>query len=231
MSENKEHHDSFLRDMQNWVWVRFPTRQLSAADIFYVIQWADSGIPARFFIDGFEQHLQRGSSEFCRTGNLSCLRFEADRLIASWRRDHAGQEKVSILVEDPFEKALSRLTMIGCRTENSLLRDELRIFYQNIINSRNIARNTYPDWNQRSESFYPLKARAILDWDTSLATFLKHCFAMLSEQEQHRLSELSPVEQMHCMYISEEAQELYKMRILHHKVAEYFDVKELLDDL
>ncbi|MBQ9395486.1 MAG: hypothetical protein IJU23_08210 [Proteobacteria bacterium] len=224
-------HDSFLRDMQNWVWVRFPTRQLSATDIFYALQWADSGVPARYFIDGFEENLRRSGAEFAKTGKLSCLRLEADRLIAAWRRDHAGQEKAAILVEDPYEKALSRLTMIGCRTENSLLRDELRIFYQNMMYSRTQARKSYPDWNQRSESFYPLKARAIVDWEDSLARLFEHCYVMLSEQEQSRLSSLSPQEQMHCMYISEDAQKTYKMRILNHKLADYYKMNELLEDL
>lgn len=224
-------HDVFLRDMQNWVWVRFPTRQLSATDIFYAIQWADSGVPSRYLIDGFEENMRRSGAEFAKSGKLSCLHFEADRLISAWHREHAVLQPAPLLIDDPYEKALSRLTMIGCRTENSLLRGELRIFYQNMVNSRTLARKTYPDWNQRSESFYPLKARAIVDWEDSLAKLFEHCYAMLSEQEQNRLSELSPVEQMHCMYISEDAKKAYKLRILNNKIAEYFKMSELLDDL
>lgn len=225
-------HAEFLRDIQSWVWKRFPTRQLSATDVFYALQWAESGVPFCIFSDGFEAWLHTHPLEFVKSGNLSALHFEADRIIKAYHQHLSSVSNTTpTIVDDPYETALTRIAEVGKKTQNPLLRDELRIFYQNMIVSRTEARKLYPDWNQRSESFYPLKARAIIDWDASIEILLQHCFSMLSEQEQTRLQKLAPVDEIHCMQIGEDAQKIYKLRILNQKIAEYFEISVLMTSL
>jgi len=107
--DGKLPHASFLQDIQNWVWKRFPTRQLSATDIFYAMQWAESGVPSIFFIDGFEAWLQTHPKEFVANAKLSNLRFEADRIVTAYRTLHPVQPPTEITSEDPFETMLHRL--------------------------------------------------------------------------------------------------------------------------
>lgn len=222
-------HSEFLQDIQSWVWKHFPTRQLSAADIFYAMQWAETGVPCCIFTDAFEACLRSKNNEFLKTGKLSSLHFDAERVIDNYRIQHTDNSpKQPLIVDDPYQIALERIADSGKKTNNPLLRDELRIFYQNMLNSRSENRKAYPDWNQRSESYYPLKARAIVDWESSLSTLLNNCFEMLTDQEKSQLQKLSPADEAHCLFISEEAQNVYKKRILNQKIAEYFDISPLL---
>ena len=223
---------AFLRDIQDWVWKRFPTRQLSATDIFYVLQWADSGVPACIFIDGFENWLKSHPREFVSECRLSSLQFEAGRIISAYRQTHAASSiPEPIIVDDPYETALNRIADQGRKTNNPLLRNMLRTFYQQMLSSRKRARKDYPDWNTRSESFYPLQARAIIDWNTHFHALIDECFRMLAEQEQEKLTELTPAEKLHCMQIGSEAQQIYKTHLLQKKIAQYFDISPLLESL
>ncbi len=232
MNDPNTPHTEFLRDIQSWVWKRFPTRQLSATDIFYALQWAESGVPFCIFSDGFEAWLHTHPLEFVKSGNLSDLHFQADRIIKAYHQHiSSAPDTTPTIVDDPYDTALTRIAEVGKKTKNPLLRDELRIFYQNMLISRTEARKLYPDWNQRSESFYPLKARAIIDWDKALKTLLQHCFSMLSEQEQTHLKKLAPVDEIHCMKIGEDAQYIYKTRILNQKIADYFEISALIKSL
>ena len=232
MSDESMPHAEFLRGIQNWVWRRFPARQLSATDIFYALQWAESGVPCCIFTDGFEAWLQTHPQECEKSIKLSGFHFEAERIIAGYRKLHANDPHLTpVIVDDPYEKALSLIAECGRNTKNPLLRDELRIFYQTMLKSRAENRQLYPDWNQRSESFYPLKAHALVDWENALNLLLEHCYNMLSEEEQNKLSMLKPADKIHCMHISEEAQKIYINRILHQNVAEYFEITKLLGNL
>ena len=205
---------AFLRDIQDWVWKRFPTRQLSATDIFYVLQWADSGVPACIFIDGFENWLKSHPREFVSECRLSSLQFEAGRIISAYRQTHAASSiPEPIIVDDPYETALNRIAAQGRKTNNPLLRNMLRTFYQQMLSSRKRARKDYPDWNTHF--------RALID----------ECFRMLAEQEQEKLTELTPAEKLHCMQIGSEAQQIYKSHLLQKKIAQYFDISPLLESL
>ena len=75
-------HELFLRDMQAWVWMRYPTRQLSATDVFYALQWAASGLCARDFTSAFDAYLAEHPDVFDRGCRLSRLQYEAKRVIA-----------------------------------------------------------------------------------------------------------------------------------------------------
>ena len=72
-------HAAFLRAIQEWVWSRFPTRQLSASDIFYSLQWAESQIPASVFIKSFDLFLQAHPHHFDEGCKLSKLQYEASK--------------------------------------------------------------------------------------------------------------------------------------------------------
>ncbi len=229
MDVQRSVHESFLRELQAWVWKRFPTRQLSASDIFYALKWAESGVPCCIFTDGFEAWLSRHPLEFVKDGQLSVLRFEAERIIGAYRELHSKDAERPLLVDDPYEMRLSIITQCGRETDNVLLRERLRAFYQKMRVSCQEARTAYPEWMQRSEQYYTLKARAILSWDEGLSCLLRECFEMLSEEEQASLKTLSGAERLHCMQISDEAQKIYKSQIIDKKIAKYFGILQLLD--
>lgn len=231
MNANTPHAD-FLRNIQNWLWKRFPTRQLSATDIFYVLQWANSAVPCCIFIDGFESWIHAHPGKFENDARLSSLQHVAWKIIASYRKKTSSLPQSSpLLVDDPYEKILNATAHIGQNISNPLLREILRTFYTNIRNDRTDAQNAFPTWNQRADSYYPFRAQAILDFETERDRLILACQNLLSERERQALETLSPQENLHCMIISENAQKQYKMQLLRQKIAQYFDISDLMDIL
>lgn len=222
----------FIRDMQAWVWKRFPSRQLSATDIYYVLKWAESGVPSSIFTDAFEHLLNSRACEFETSGKLSTLRFEAGRIIADYQKTLLREPNVRpVTVDDPYETALSRIAQAGRDTQNQLLQAELRRFYKSILDDQSKARHDYPEYGSRIESFYAYKAQAILAWDKGMEALLENCARLLSDEERLPLLSLTPKEKLHCIPLSEEARELYKKHIFNRKLAEYFEFSSLLEPL
>ncbi|MBO4350215.1 MAG: hypothetical protein J6A01_04610 [Proteobacteria bacterium] len=224
-------HASFLQDIQNWVWKRFPTRQLSASDIFYVMQWAETGVPSIFFIDGFEAWLRAHPKEFITNANLANLRFEADRIIEGYRSLHPVQLPVEINVEDPFETMRHRLEILGKSTQDEALRKDLRKIYQQIRTAQRETQSQYPDWNQRAESFYTLKARALIVWDECIESLITQCFSRLPQEKQEEMKVLTPAENLHLLRLGDEAQEMYKKTQFHQRIAKHYEMESLLDPI
>ena len=229
--DGKLPHASFLQDIQNWVWKRFPTRQLSASDIFYVMQWAETGVPSIFFIDGFEAWLQTHPKEFITNANLANLRFEANRIIEGYRSLHPVHRSIEMDVIDPFETMQHRLEVLGKTTPNESLRNELRSIYQKVRSAQRETQSMYPDWNQRAESFYTLKARALLLWDECLETLIAQCFSWLPRENQEKMKTLTPAENLHLLRLGDEAQELYKKNLFQQKVADHCGMASLLEPI
>lgn len=226
-------HAGFLRSMQEWVWRRFPTQQLSATDIFYVIQWAQSGIPVSALIEDFEDFL-RNRPHFLDDGcRLSKFNPEAHRYIKDSRQHSPSiphpQEK--IIVCDPYLVILDRLTACGRQTQNTLLKEELRKLYATMRSSCMQAQKSEPEWMQRSDSFYRLKAQALTDWEAGLTNLCRTCYEMLSEEERTKLKELDKAERAHVMCLGTEAEAIWRVRRLKEKVAAYFGFEGLLDSI
>ncbi|MBQ9242017.1 MAG: hypothetical protein IJ165_02110 [Proteobacteria bacterium] len=222
----------FIRDMQAWVWKRFPSRQLSATDIYYVLKWAESGVPASIFTDAFEHLLKSRACEFETNGKLSTLRFEAGRIIADYQKSLLREPNVRpVTVDDPYETALSRIAQAGRDTQNPLLQAELRRFYKSILEDKSQAQHDHPEYSARIEAFYLYKSQAILAWDKGLDALLENCARFLSDEERLPLQALTPQEKFHCIPLSEDARELYKKHIFHKKLAEYFTLSSFLEPL
>ncbi|MBR4984812.1 MAG: hypothetical protein IKY83_03600, partial [Proteobacteria bacterium] len=212
---------AFIRDMQAWVWKRFPSRQLSAIDIYYAQKWSESGVPSHIFTDAFEHMLRERNCEFEASGKLSTLRFEASRIIADYLKIlNAPTNVPPVTLDEPYEKALERIAQIGRDHPNPLLLAELRTFYRTLLDTKSAARKAYPEYHARIESYYAYKAHAILAWDQGLEALLARCAQLLSEEETDRLNTLTPSEKIHCMQLSADAQAHYKKQIFQKKIAE-----------
>ena len=224
-------HVPFIKAMQEWVWRRFPTRQLSATDLYYVMQWAASEVPVSVFIDGFEAYLKDHPHFMDTDCRLSKFQFLARQIIAACRQHQAEvvQPVEKIQVTDPYQPLLEQLTSCGRRTKNPLLREALRSLYQKMRDSCAMARNSFPDWDCRVEDYYRLKAQAIIDWEVEFGAFCQVCFKMLADVEQSKLLELSPAEKAHQMYLGAEAEAVWQARRINEKTAEYFGFSELLE--
>lgn len=222
-------HTAFLQDIQNWVWKRFPTRQLSASDIFYAMQWAETGVPAVFFVDGFEHWLSTHPKEFVTNANLSALRFEADRIVSAYRQLHPVQAPVEFKVDDPFKVILDRLERVGKNTTDDRLRLQLREIYQTMRDGMQKTRSLYPDWKARAEVFYTLKARALILWDESVDHLIQECFSWLSEDEKKQMQTLTPADAMYAMRLGDEALAVYKKTHFQRNVAKFYSMESLLD--
>lgn len=223
-------HASFLRALQAWVWRRFPVHQLSATDIFYAIQWAQTGISADMLTDYFEAWLQDHPHHFDDGFRLTRLKLQAEHAIADFRKKPISSVS-PILVSDPFKAALDAITVCGKQAENPLLRDELRAFYQAMREAQRESQTTYPDWSSRRDIFYMFKARALLAWDEHLGHLFENCFAMLSDQEQLEMKQLTVQEKLHCMHIGDEAKQHYIQRCLYQRIASYFRIEYLLENI
>ena len=221
-------HATFLRELQEWVWRRFPVHQLSATDIFYAIQWAQTGISADMLTDYFEAWLQDHPHHFDDGFRLTRLKIQAEHAIADFRKKPVVSVS-PILVNDPFKSALDVITICGKQAENPLLRDALRVFYQAMREAQREAVASYPDWTQRQDVFYMFKARAHLAWDEHLARLFEHSFGMLSEPEQAEMQQLTAQEKLHCMHIGDEAKQHYIQRCLYQRIATYFHIESLLE--
>lgn len=224
-------HAPFIKAMQEWVWRRFPTRQLSATDLYYVMQWAASEIPVSVFIDSFEAYLKEHPHFFETDCRLSKLQFQA-RLVMSSCRQHLGEisqppEKIQVI--DPYATILEQLALCGRRTKNPLIRELLRSLYQTMRESCRMARNAFPEWENKADDFYRLKAQAVLDWEQGFQAFCQSCFMMLADVEQEKLLELSPSEKAHLMYLGSDAQAAWQAQRLNEKTAVYLGVAELLE--
>ena len=224
------HHAPFIRAIQDWVHNRYPTRQLSATDLFYAIQWANSEVPAACFVEAFEEIL-RNRPHFLDEGfRLSKFNFEAQKMISRYRqkRSEDPQPIEKICVSDPYQEILDRLVKCGRMTTNPVLRDELRKLYQNMRQSKHQAENAEPEWSQRADQYYRYKSHAVVDWDEGLANLCNTCFMMLADVEQKTLLELSPAEKAHLMHLGEEAEKIWRTQRLREKVASYMGFSELL---
>ena len=224
-------HAPFIKAMQEWVWRRFPTRQLSATDLYYVMQWASSEIPVSVFIDSFEAYLKEHPHFFETDCRLSKFQFQARRVISACRQHQteADQPMDKIQVTDPYATILEQLALCGRRTKNPLIRDSLRTLYQKMRESCRTARREYPEWDKKADDFYRLKAQALLDWEQEFNGFCQTCFMMLADVEQEKLLELSPSEKVHLMYLGMDGQAAWQARRLNEKTAVYLGVAELLE--
>lgn len=223
-------HAPFLRALQAWVWQRFPVHQLSATDIFYALKWAQTGIPADMLTEAFEAWLRDHPHHFDDGFRLTRLKLQAEHAISEFRKKPAAAAP-PLLVNDPFKIALDTITTCGRQTNNPLLRDALRAFYQAMREAQKNAIDECPGWNERPDAFYPFKARAILAWDEHLAQLLSHCYNMLSEQEQTHMKALTPREKIHCMHLGEEAKQYYLKQCLNARLAAYFQIESLIENI
>ncbi len=224
-------HASFLQDIQNWVWKRFPARQLSASDIFYVMQWAETGVPSIYFMDGFEAWLRAHPKEFITNANLANLRFEADRIIEGYRSLHPVQQHIEMNVKDPFETMLHRLEILGKSTQDEALRQDLRRIYQQIRTSQREAQSKYSDWNKHAEIYYTFKARALIQWDECIESLIAQCFSRLPQEKQEEMKKLTPAENLHLLRLGDEAQEQYQKTQFHQRIAKHYGMESLLDPI
>ncbi len=230
-ADTESPHADFLRAIQEWVWLRYPTRQLSASDIFYSLQWAESHIPASVFTQNFDAYLLEHPHYFDDGCKLSKLQFEAKRIIGEQQKELSGlPANTEIHVDsDPYDTAIRYITICGKRTTNPLLKDELRKIYTNLRSSRKKAMIKYPNWNKQTEEYYKFKAEAFLLWQDDIQNLCNNCLSMLSDTEQNQLRTLTPAEKIHCFQLGQEAETIYLNRILREKIARYFDFEELLN--
>ena len=226
-------HAPFLRAIQEWVWKRFPARQLSPADIFYAMQWAASEIPVSVFIREFEAFLKTHPHHLDDSFRLSKFQFQARQIILSCRQNSQPivQPVDQIQITDPYQTALTRLAHCGRKTNNELLRDALRIFYQHMRESCKQIREEFPDWQTRPDHFYRLKAQAVMDWDQGLCELCQTCFMALADEEQKQLLDLTPVEKAHLMYLGPDAEKTWRSRRINEKTAAYLGFSELMESL
>jgi len=220
----------FLATMQRWLNDCFPTRQFSSTDIFYLFQWARSGIPAAEFMAGFNDFLARHPGFFDKSFRLSRLKYEAERIIAKQIkcRTQAIHEPLSI-VNDPYQPLLEAVTHCGRSLANPMLRDILRQAFRDLKHAQTQAEHRLSQWRTLAEDYYAFKAQAMMDWQSVLQKIGDACLACLTPQEMETITALSAREKVHAMQLGHEAAQHYQKARAREKLAQYFDLSSLFE--
>lgn len=220
---------NFIKRIQNWLQQRYATRQLSATDLFYLMQWAESDIEVELFIEAFDDLLRREPKFFSKGVRLSRLHFEATKLMRAGYKNHQSRPHSPITVEDPYPLVLDLIARLGRQTDNPILRDILRHSFRELRQSQQRSNEAYPNWSQNVERFIAYKAQAYLDWELILESLCAEALKILAPQEQADILEPTSVEKAHLMHLGDEAAARYQSAIVRKKTAESLGFSSLLE--
>lgn len=229
-------HELFLRDMQAWVWMRYPTRQLSATDVFYALQWAASGLCARDFTSAFDAYLAEHPDVFDRGCRLSRLQYEAKRVIGAEKRRQSTLPAAQMpwhgdIVEDPYDVAICRIIECGKRTEQPPIRDILRKAYVALIQAHQVSIAAHPNWRETPESFAKYKAQCLADYASAVDLTFEGVNELLCDEEKAKLRRLDQREKIRAFQLGNDAKARFLAQIYRRNVAGYFGLDVLLSPL
>lgn len=225
------HYVRFLRSIQAWFATRWPTRQLSASDMYYISKWAAANVSAGEFIAAFNRYLDT-HPDFCDTNvTLSRLHFLAKKI-----SDNAPKKNSSPHVppspnraNDPYVTVINRLVDCGKQSDNPLLRDILRDAFNQLSLCHRCALQTHPDWRLSTEAFYKFKAQCIIDNDHAVQDILTRLSDLLSPQELDALNTLSTADKIRSFNLGDIAKSKFLQHRFHLKLADYFDIAPILE--
>lgn len=221
-------HAQFLKTMQTWVASYAPTHQLSAADLYYVLNWAKSGVRANELTDWFDRFLASHPDFFKDGVRLSRLQYEAEKLIVSKHKSFEQIAQEPLVVQDPFGSVLACITKLGQQTQNVFVRDALRQSWRDLRRAQHEAIQAHPDWQTSATEFYALKALAICATQQIVEEACHACFDTLAPCEKSDVETLSPKEQIHLMKLGPEASARFVKATRLQKIADRFGLGELL---
>lgn len=227
-------HALFLREIQAWVWGRYPTRQLSASDVFHVLKWASSGLPGRAFTRAFDDYLTREPHCFDDGMRLSKLEFVAKRVIGEDKRrkfDHQVVQPLPIVlpdIDDPYRKGIDKIVECGKRAIHPPIRDILRDAYLKLVHAREMAKNEHPDWQKSPENALKYRAQYLCDYGECLDAIFDNAAQMLTPDERATIQKLDSKEAVHAFRLGDDAKARFLARIIRQKLAVYFGLEKLL---
>lgn len=228
MAANAMHHAQFLRTMQDWVRSYVSTAQLSPNDLFHIVEWAQAGVRAQELTAHFDRYLALNPDFFKDGFKLSRLRFEAERFIASIRKNEPERLTEPMLVSDPFVALIELVTQTGRATQNDFVRAALRQLWKSLKQAHQTALVLYPDWNQTPAAYYHFKAFAIMANCDACKLACEACTKNLSPEECRELTKLTPQERIHAMQLGEDALRRYHELCRLEKIAAYFELEKIL---
>ena len=226
-------HEIFLRDIQSWVWMRYPTRQLSAADVFHALQWAASGLSAHDFTIAFDAYLRKHPRLFERGCRLSQLQYEAKRVISAEKRRRSAQPAVAppwngADVDDPYETALRRIVECGKQTEQPPIRDILRKAYSALYHAHRVSLAAHAEWRETLESYSLYKAQGLADYAAAVDQTFDAAESLLCAEETEKLRTLNQKEKIRAFRLGDEAKKRLLDQIFRRNAACYFGLEKLL---
>ncbi len=226
-------HEMFLRDMQSWVHLRYPTRQLSATDVFYALQWASSGLTAHDFTAAFDVYLSQHPEAFERGCRLSRLKYEAQRVMRDGNRRRAFPASARPApdcsdADDPYEIAICRIIECGKQTPMPPLRDILRKAYTAMAQAHRVCAQVFADWRLTPENYAEYKAKCLIDFEAAVDEVFRSATELLAGEEIEKLRELTQKEKIRAFRLGDEAKERFLARAFRQNAARYFGIEKLL---
>ena len=225
------HFVRFLRSIQAWFATRWPTRQLSASDMYYISKWAAKNVSAGEFIAAFNRYLDNHPNFDDANITLSRLHFLTKDIA-----DNTPQNKSTSSAlpppnraDDPYVTVINRLVACGKQSDNPLLRDILRDAFNHLSLCHRCALQTNPDWRLSTEAFYKFKAQCIIDNDHAVQNILSRLSDLLSPQELDALNTLSTADKIRSFNLGEIAKSKFLHNRFNHKLADYFDITPILE--
>ncbi len=229
-------HEMFLRDMQSWVHLRYPTRQLSATDVFYALQWASSGLTARDFTAAFDVYLSQHPEAFERGCRLSRLKYEAQRVMREESRRRSSLPAARPAPDcgdagDPYEIAICRIIECGKQTRMPPLRDILRKAYTAMAHAHRVSAQAFADRRLTPENYAEYKAKCLIDYDAAVDEVFRSATELLAREEIEKLRALTQKEKIRAFRLGDEAKERFLARVFRQNEARYFGIEKLLKPL
>ncbi len=222
-------HALFLQTIQNWVRSYVSTQQLSATDLFFALEWAESGVRPDALTDHLDRYIAQNPEVIQNGIKLSKLRWEAERYISAIRQKAPETLVQPMVVSDPFVALLDAIADIGRSVSNAFIKDILRTTWKSIHKSHQRALTLYPDWNTSPTAYYQLKAYAITTHREACQTACCKCSELLTPQELEVLTALTPQEQIRALTLGEEATKRFLQQCHNEKIAARFELTELLN--
>jgi len=222
-------HALFLQTMQNWVRSYLSTQQLSATDLFFALEWAESGVRADALTDHFDHYIAQNPDVIKNGVKLSRLRWEAERYISALRQKTPETLAQPMIVSDPFATLLNAVAEAGRSSSNALVTEILRTMWKSLNKAHQAALELYPDWNTSPSEYYQLKAYAITTHRQACQSACNSCAEILTQQELDDLISLTTQEQMHLLTLGEDAAQRFRNKCRTEKIAAHFGLGELLN--
>lgn len=224
------HYVRFLRSIQAWFATRWPTRQLSASDMYYISKWAASNVAAGEYIAAFNRYLD-SHPNFCDSNvTLSRLHFLAKEISANATKKPSASSALPQpnRADDPYVTVINRLVDCGKQSDNPILRDILRDAFNQLTLCHRCALQAHPDWRLSTEAFYKFKAQCIIDNDNAVQAILSRLSDLLSPQELDALNTLSTADKIRSFNLGDIAKSKFLRQRFNLKLADYFDIAPIL---